>query len=123
MTEVAMFVQNEFSDDELVRYCFKYTRKDIENDYLQNGRSMIFETIASEKKMGGVSVSRRTLKGGDVWQMSARGWTNLQEARSFDRDYFDNHRRLQAASCRRSSQFFTISSRSLHIPPLYLPYK
>ena len=41
---------NEFQYDELVCYCFEYTRSDIEKDYLQNGRSTIMERISTEKK-------------------------------------------------------------------------
>lgn len=44
---------NEFKYEELVCYCFGYTKKDIEKDYIDNdGRSMIYERIASEKKAG-----------------------------------------------------------------------
>jgi len=37
---------------DLICYCFKYTREDIEQDYLKNGRSLIFEKILAQKKMG-----------------------------------------------------------------------
>ncbi len=45
--------EHEFQDDALVCYCFNYTRKQIENDYTENGRSLILEKITSEKKAGG----------------------------------------------------------------------
>ena len=44
--------QNEFKDNDLVCYCFEYTKKDIENDFNENGKSIIYENIASEKKGG-----------------------------------------------------------------------
>ncbi len=53
MIEIAGFEQQEFQNDELVCYCFAYTRSDIERDYVKNGRSTIIERIASEKKAGG----------------------------------------------------------------------
>ncbi len=45
--------QNRFNDEDLVCYCFEYTKKDIENDFNQNGRSLIYEKVALEKKAGG----------------------------------------------------------------------
>jgi hypothetical protein len=63
MTEVTKFEQNEFQDDELVCYCFEYTRNDIEKDYLKNSRSMILEKIASEKKAGGCDCAKKNPKG------------------------------------------------------------
>lgn len=45
---------NEFKDNDLVCYCFEYTREDIERDYLDNGRSLIIEKIAFEKRPGAV---------------------------------------------------------------------
>ncbi|OQY13286.1 MAG: hypothetical protein B6I31_01505 [Desulfobacteraceae bacterium 4572_19] len=44
--------KNKFKDDDLVCYCFKYTKKDIESDFLDNGKSMILKQIALEKKNG-----------------------------------------------------------------------
>jgi hypothetical protein len=41
-----------FADSDLVCYCFRYTRKDIETDLTLNGRSTILERIVSEKKAG-----------------------------------------------------------------------
>jgi hypothetical protein len=54
---------NEFKDDDLVCYCFGYTKKDIEKDYLDNGRSVIFEKIAFEKKSGGCNCAVKNPKG------------------------------------------------------------
>jgi len=42
-----------FNDEDLVCYCFVYTKKDIENDFIDNGRSLIYEKIVFEKKAGG----------------------------------------------------------------------
>jgi hypothetical protein len=36
--------------DNLVCYCFNYSAEDIEQDYLNNGRSTIMEKIQMEKK-------------------------------------------------------------------------
>jgi len=54
---------NESKDDDLVCYCFEYTRKDIEKDYLKNGRSKILEKIISEKKAGGCDCAKKNPKG------------------------------------------------------------
>jgi len=48
-----MTIQNkEFKDEDLVCYCFGYTKKDIESDFNKNGRSIIYEKIVFEKKAG-----------------------------------------------------------------------
>jgi hypothetical protein len=54
---------NEYKDDDLVCYCFGYTRSAIEKDYLDNGRSGIYEKIASEKKVGGCNCAKKNPKG------------------------------------------------------------
>jgi hypothetical protein len=54
---------SEFKGDDLVCYCFGYTKKDIEKDYLDNGRSVIFEKIAFEKKSGGCNCAVKNPKG------------------------------------------------------------
>ena len=38
--------------DDFICYCFEYTRDDIEQDLIKNGRSLIMEKIAAEKKAG-----------------------------------------------------------------------
>lgn len=65
MIEIGSFSRKreEFSGDDLVCYCFGYTAKDIEKDYLDNGRSMIFEKISFEKKTGGCDCARKNPKG------------------------------------------------------------
>jgi hypothetical protein len=54
---------NEFKDDDLVCYCFNYTKKQIEKDYIDNGRSVILEKIAFENKTGGCDCARKNPKG------------------------------------------------------------
>ena len=54
---------NKFKDEDLVCYCFKYTKKDIENDFYKNGRSIIYEKIALEKKVGGCSCASKNPSG------------------------------------------------------------
>ena len=63
MAEMIMFEQSDFRDDELVCYCFEYTRNDIEKDYLQNGRSTILGKIISEKKAGRCNCTEKNPKG------------------------------------------------------------
>ena len=54
---------DKFKGEDLICYCFKYTKKDIENDYYENGRSIIYEKIVLEKKAGGCSCSTKNPKG------------------------------------------------------------
>jgi hypothetical protein len=44
---------HEFQDDELVCFCFNYTKNHIVKDFVENGQSIIMEKIADEKKAGG----------------------------------------------------------------------
>ncbi|MBW1954532.1 MAG: hypothetical protein JRI76_11355 [Deltaproteobacteria bacterium] len=53
----------EFRPDELVCYCFGHTRKDIEQDYLENGTSTIMAKIAAEKKRKGCDCANKNPKG------------------------------------------------------------
>ena len=55
--------RNEFKDNDLVCYCFEYTRKDIEKDYLDKEHSMIFKKITLEKKTGGCDCAKKNPKG------------------------------------------------------------
>ena len=52
-----------FRPDELVCYCFGYTREDIEKDFFQMGGSLILEKIAAEKKAGGCDCAHKNPKG------------------------------------------------------------
>lgn len=55
---------SEFGDNNIVCYCFGYTRKDIKNDYVVNdGRSTILERIMLEKKAGSCDCAQKNPKG------------------------------------------------------------
>ena len=54
---------NKFNDEDLVCYCFEYTKKDIENDFNKNGRSLIYEKIVLEKKAGGCNCASKNPSG------------------------------------------------------------
>ena len=47
----------------LICYCFGYTASDIEEDVMENGRSVIMERILSEKKAGGCQCHVKNPKG------------------------------------------------------------
>jgi hypothetical protein len=47
----------------LVCYCFKYSREDIRQDYLKNGRSIIMDNIRAEKKLGNCQCAEKNPKG------------------------------------------------------------
>ena len=55
--------KTEFKDNDLVCYCFQYTKRQIENDYINNGKSMILKKIALEKKNGGCDCATKNPKG------------------------------------------------------------
>ena len=54
---------DEFKENDLICYCFQLTRKQIEQDYVANGHSVILEKITSEKKAGGCDCARKNPKG------------------------------------------------------------
>jgi hypothetical protein len=54
--------QNEFPVDELICYCFGYTKNEIEKDYSKNGRSTILEKILLEKKANGCDCTAKNPK-------------------------------------------------------------
>ncbi len=54
---------NGFRGEDLVCYCFGYTRNDIKADVMQNGRSLIMEKITAEKKSGGCECAVKNPKG------------------------------------------------------------
>jgi hypothetical protein len=58
MTEACCGKGSKFKDNDLVCYCFQYTRKQIEKDYLYHRRSMILE-----KKTGGCDCAQKNPKG------------------------------------------------------------
>ncbi len=49
--------------EELLCYCFGFTKQDIEQDLLENGRSLIMEKIMTEKKTGGCDCKNLNPKG------------------------------------------------------------
>ena len=53
----------KFKSDDLVCYCFKFTRNEIEQDYMKNGQSTIIAKISSEKKLGGCDCVNKNPKG------------------------------------------------------------
>jgi len=55
--------RNQFNDDDIVCYCFIHTKRDIENDYLTNNRSLILEKITLEKRMGKCNCAQKNPKG------------------------------------------------------------
>jgi len=48
---------------ELICYCFEYTKTDIEEDFRNNGRSLIMERISTEKKFGNCACAIKNPKG------------------------------------------------------------
>ncbi|MBF0102446.1 MAG: hypothetical protein HQK77_16200 [Desulfobacterales bacterium] len=52
-----------FQDDDLVCYCFEYTKRNIVDDYRTNGYSKILERIKSEKKNKGCKCEVKNPKG------------------------------------------------------------
>ena len=56
--------RTESKDNELVCYCFGYTRKDIEKDYADNNsRSTILERIAFQKEAGTCDCAQKNPSG------------------------------------------------------------
>ncbi|MFO7727957.1 MAG: hypothetical protein R6X11_06480 [Desulfonatronovibrio sp.] len=55
-------VEKGFKAKDLVCYCFGHTRKQIEEDLVNNGRSVILEKIANEKKSGGCDCAQKNPK-------------------------------------------------------------
>ncbi len=55
--------KNHFKDDDLICYCFNYTKKDIEKDFDKNGYSTILGKIKKEKSIGGCNCAVKNPKG------------------------------------------------------------
>lgn len=55
--------KHQFRDNDLICYCFNYTKKDIEEDFNKNGYSTILEKIAKEKSIGGCNCEVKNPKG------------------------------------------------------------
>ena len=49
--------------DDIICYCFDYTKGNIKQDLIKNGRSLIMEKIAAEKKAGGCDCANKNPKG------------------------------------------------------------
>jgi len=56
-------VKNHFKENDLICYCFKYTKKDIEEDFNKNGFSTILEKIKKEKSIGGCNCEVKNPEG------------------------------------------------------------
>jgi hypothetical protein len=48
---------------DLICYCFEYSRKDIEQDFVKHGHSTIMLKIAAEKKMGACACTTKNPSG------------------------------------------------------------
>ncbi len=55
--------RKEFKDNDLVCYCFDFTKKQIEQDFFKNGYSTILEKIKLEKKGGSCDCAEKNPKG------------------------------------------------------------
>ncbi len=55
--------KQEFQGNDRVCFCFGFTKKDIEQDYLANGKSTISEKIMAEKKAGGCDCTTKNPRG------------------------------------------------------------
>ena len=55
--------KNDFHNDDLVCFCFEYTKKNIEEDFENHGFSKILEKIKTEKKNKGCNCEVRNPKG------------------------------------------------------------
>jgi NAD(P)H-nitrite reductase large subunit len=44
--------RDHLQGDDLICFCFRYTRQDIERDFIKNGCSTILEKIKREKSTG-----------------------------------------------------------------------
>jgi len=53
LLDKAVTHKDHFKDDDLICYCFRYTKRDIEQDFISNGCSTILEKIKKEKSIGG----------------------------------------------------------------------
>jgi len=49
--------------NDLICYCFRYSVDDINNDYLENGKSTIMKKIQMEKRFGNCQCATKNPKG------------------------------------------------------------
>ena len=47
----------------IICYCFNYTRRDLEEDVLRNGRSLILDKIIDAKRLGACQCAVKNPKG------------------------------------------------------------
>jgi hypothetical protein len=57
------FIKRRNILENLICYCFEYTAKDIEKDYIENNKSLIMEKIITEKKFGSCRCAEKNPKG------------------------------------------------------------
>jgi NAD(P)H-nitrite reductase large subunit len=57
------FQRHDFKDNDLVCYCFQYTKKQIEEDYVNHGCSTILERVRREKQIGGCDCAQKNPRG------------------------------------------------------------
>ncbi len=55
--------ENAFQENDLVCYCFEYSKKDIEQDFRMHGYSRILDKIKLEKKNNGCHCEVKNPKG------------------------------------------------------------
>ena len=55
--------KSNFEEDDLVCYCFEFTKKNIMEDYHDNGYSRILEKLKKEKKNKGCNCEEKNPKG------------------------------------------------------------
>ena len=53
----------EFKGNDLICFCFNFTRNDIEQDYIKNGISTILSKIEAAKKSSGCDCANKNLNG------------------------------------------------------------
>ncbi len=54
---------NDDEGNQLICYCFGYTRNNLEQDFIKNGKSLIMEKIMTEKRIGGCSCATNNPSG------------------------------------------------------------
>ena len=55
--------RHKFNDEDIVCYCFGHTKKDIEDDFKANNRSLIYEKVVFEKQAGGCKCASKNPNG------------------------------------------------------------
>ena len=60
---ISISQKKKFKDNDLVCFCFEYTKKDIEQDFMDHGYSKILDKIKIEKKNNGCNCEVKNPKG------------------------------------------------------------